>query len=98
MGAGNVARNGQAQTHAAFLQVAAFVEAVEWAERFLAPVLGNAGTVVADENLDEAAVLLEHHIDMRAVLQRIVDQIGGAAPKRIITAVARIAQPGSLST
>jgi hypothetical protein len=48
MGARDVARNRQPQSHAALLQIAALVEAMKRPERFLAAVFGNARTVVVD--------------------------------------------------
>ena len=80
MGAGDVARDRQAQARAAGLQVAAFVETVEGAEGFLAPCFGNARPVIVDDDSD-AALVARSSVDrhMAAMLERIVDQIGQAA-------------------
>ena len=56
MGAGDVAGDGQAQARTADLQVAAFVQAVEGTEGFLAPGFGNALAIVFHRDLHAAAV------------------------------------------
>src|SRR5665213_584486 len=48
----NIARNSKTQTAAAGLQIAAFVQAMERAERFLAQGFGNAGPVIVHQNGD----------------------------------------------
>src|SRR5580692_573815 len=83
MRARNVARNREAQTHAARLKIAAFVEPMKRPERFLAPRFRNARPVIIDENVHRMFVALHRHRDALAVLQRIVHEIGDATPKRI---------------
>ena len=51
MGAGDVAGDGQAQARAAALQIAAFIQAVEGPEGFLAPGFGNARAVILHHDL-----------------------------------------------
>ena len=79
MRACDIARDGKPKTHAAFLQIATFIEPVKRPECFFSTVLRNTGTVVVDEYLDEAPILLQRDIDMRPMLERIVDNVCRAA-------------------
>ena len=45
--------------------------------------LGNARSIVIDDDLHPAFVLLQRHLDMLAMLEGVVDQIGGAALDRL---------------
>src|SRR4029077_1409078 len=71
----HVARDGEPQSDAAALRTTRGVEAEERPEYVLAPMRGNAGPVVVDQDID--AVLHRHRgdPDMAAVAQRIRDQI-----------------------
>src|SRR5277367_4128476 len=83
MGAGRIARDGETEADTARLQIAAFVQATERAERFFATGLGNARTVVVDRDLDETSVAVEADRHMRAVFQRVVDQICHTTPEQL---------------
>src|SRR4051794_30007899 len=79
----HVARDRQAEPDASGRLIARRVEPDERAEYALAFRLGNAGSIIVDQNVDSVIGRHRRQPDVPSIAARVCDQVAETAPQRI---------------